>query len=76
MSTFDLVHSRLGLAGCGNFPDEQAVKNMIRLVKTGGWVLGEMELNAVAEVEGTIGEFGKLLRSMFEASGVCSGTFR
>jgi len=65
------VHSRLGLAGCGDFPVEQAVKNMIRLVKPGGWIqLDEMEVNKVTEVDGTMGEFGRLLKGMFKASGV------
>jgi hypothetical protein len=70
-SSFDLVHSRLGLAGCGDFPVEQAVKNMIHLVKPGGWIqLDEMEVNKVTEGDGTVGEFGRLLKGMFEASGV------
>jgi SAM-dependent methyltransferase len=70
-SSFDLVHSRLGLAGCGDFPVEQAVKNMIHLVKPGGWIqLDEMEVNKVTEIKGTAGEFGRLLKAMFEASGV------
>jgi hypothetical protein len=44
---------------------------MIRLVKPGGWIqLDEMEVNKVTEIEGTVGEFGKLLKAMFEASGV------
>jgi hypothetical protein len=45
--------------------------NMIRLVKPGGWIqFDEMEVNKVTEADGTVGEFGRLLRSMFEASGV------
>ena len=70
-SSFDLVHSRLGLAGCGDFGVEQAVKNMIHLVKPGGWIqLDEMDLNKMTETDGAVGEFGRLMKGMFEASGV------
>jgi hypothetical protein len=44
---------------------------MIHLVTPGGWIqLDEMEVNKVTEVKGTVGEFGRLLKAMFEASGV------
>lgn len=43
---FDLVHSRMALPGVGIFPLETAVKNLISLVKPGGWIqLVEVEWN-------------------------------
>lgn len=43
---FDLVHSRMALPGVGITSLENAVKNLIALVKPGGWIqLCEMEWN-------------------------------
>lgn len=36
--TFDLVHSRMALPGVGLFPIEVVVKNLVALVKPGGWI--------------------------------------
>jgi SAM-dependent methyltransferase len=36
--SFDLVHSRLALPGIGMHPLEEVVKNLIGLVKPGGWI--------------------------------------
>lgn len=42
--TFDLVHSRMALPGVGLSSLEDAVMNLIRLVKPGGWIqLVEMQ---------------------------------
>jgi hypothetical protein len=42
--TFDLVHSRMALPGVGLHPLNEVVKNLIDLVKPGGWIqLVEME---------------------------------
>lgn len=35
---FDLVHSRMALPGIGLFPIEDVVKNLVALVKPGGWI--------------------------------------
>lgn len=35
---FDLVHSRMALPGIGLFPIEDVVKNLVALVKSGGWI--------------------------------------
>lgn len=41
---FDLVHSRMALPGVGTNPLDEAVRNLIALVKPGGWIqLVEME---------------------------------
>ncbi|MCJ1352281.1 MAG: hypothetical protein MMC33_002265 [Icmadophila ericetorum] len=37
-NSFDLVHQRLVLGACGSFSHKQAVKNLIELVKPGGWI--------------------------------------
>ena len=36
--TFDLVHSRMALPGVGLFPVKEVVKNLVALVKPGGWI--------------------------------------
>ncbi|KAK8044779.1 hypothetical protein PG993_004803 [Apiospora rasikravindrae] len=36
--SFDLVHQRLVLGACGNFPYETAIRNLAKLVKPGGWI--------------------------------------
>jgi hypothetical protein len=42
--TFDFVHSRMALPGVGTNPLQDAVKNLIALVKPGGWIqLVEMD---------------------------------
>ncbi|KAJ4986247.1 hypothetical protein SVAN01_08294 [Stagonosporopsis vannaccii] len=44
LSTFDLVHSRMALPGVGLNPLDEVVRNLISLVKPGGWIqLVEME---------------------------------
>lgn len=43
-STFDLVHSRMALPGVGLHPLEDVIKNLVALVKPGGWIqLVEMD---------------------------------
>ncbi|KAF3034161.1 hypothetical protein E8E12_004986 [Didymella heteroderae] len=45
-ATFDLVHSRMALPGIGLHPLEDVVKNLVALVKPGGWIqLVEMNWN-------------------------------
>jgi hypothetical protein len=67
---FDLVHSRVGLAGCGPFPIELAVKNMVSLVKPGGWIqLDEMDLEEQEAQAGIGGELGSLIKSVFTSAG-------
>jgi hypothetical protein len=42
--TFDLVHSRMALPGVGTNPLDEAVHNLVALVKPGGWIqLSEVE---------------------------------
>jgi hypothetical protein len=68
--SFDLVHSRVALAGCGQFPIEKAVKNMIALIKPGGWIqLEEMELGEQAKLPRIGGEVAKLIKAMFAFGG-------
>ncbi|CZR61392.1 uncharacterized protein PAC_11288 [Phialocephala subalpina] len=67
---FDLVHSRLGLGACGPFGVENSVKNMIALVKPGGWIqLDEMDLVGEQNLPGTGGELGRIIRALFEKIG-------
>jgi hypothetical protein len=62
---FDLVHSRMALPGVGVTSLESAVKNLIALVKPGGWIqLVEMEWNDwKMGPEGTI--FRNAVRDLF-----------
>ncbi|KAH7348593.1 S-adenosyl-L-methionine-dependent methyltransferase [Rhexocercosporidium sp. MPI-PUGE-AT-0058] len=67
---FSLVHSRNGLAGCGAFPVEEAVKNLVGLVKPGGWIqIEEMDFQKVKHLPGAIRELADLLDVMFAAVG-------
>lgn len=59
IESFDLVHSRMALPGVGVTPLENAVKNLIGLVKPGGWIqLVEMEWN-----DWKMGPEGTILRN-------------
>jgi hypothetical protein len=56
---FDVVHSRMALPGVGITSLESAVKNLIALVKPGGWIqLVEMEWN-----DWNVGPEGKIFRA-------------
>ncbi|KUJ19283.1 S-adenosyl-L-methionine-dependent methyltransferase [Mollisia scopiformis] len=69
-NSFDFVHQRLVLGGCGPFGPEKAVKHMIELVKPGGWIqLDEMDLAGEQQLPGMGGELGRIIRAVFEASG-------
>lgn len=62
INSFDFIHSRLGLGGCGPFGPENAVKNMIELVKPGGWIqLDEMDLEGEQKLPGMGGELGRAI---------------
>ncbi|KAK0121905.1 hypothetical protein ONS95_010181 [Cadophora gregata] len=66
---YDLVHSRNGLAGCGSFPVSEALKNLIGLVKPGGWIqLVEMSFEGVKDTSGPLFEFKVLLDAFFSAA--------
>ncbi|KAI6371414.1 hypothetical protein MCOR32_006190 [Pyricularia oryzae] len=64
---FDLVHSRMALPGVGVFPLATAVKNLISLVRPGGWIqLVEVEWNEWRMgPEGTV--FRDAIRGLFAA---------
>lgn len=65
--TFDLVHSRMALPGVGLHPLDEVVKNLVALVKPGGWIqLVEMEWQGwdAAPVLGEFREAVKQLMSM------------
>jgi hypothetical protein len=69
-SSFDLVHQRLTLPGAGTFPLSQVVRNLVELVKPGGWIqLVEAE-QIIAEDDGPVMKgFLNLIRSVFEYTG-------
>lgn len=63
--TFDLVHSRMALPGVGHNPLGEAVKNLVGLVKPGGWIqLVEMEWQSW-EGGPVLGEFQAALKQLF-----------
>ncbi|KAH9219821.1 hypothetical protein DL95DRAFT_433585 [Leptodontidium sp. 2 PMI_412] len=67
---FSLVHSRNGLAGCGAFPVSEAVKNLVGLLKPGGWIqIEEMDFQRVKDIPGALHELADLLDAMFSAVG-------
>jgi hypothetical protein len=71
MNGFDFVHSRLGLGGSGLFGVENVIKNMIGLVKPGGWIqLDEMDLEGEIKLPGLGGEVGRAIRALFKVTGL------
>jgi SAM-dependent methyltransferase len=62
--TFDLVHSRMALPGIGLHPLEEVVKNLVRLVKPGGWIqLVEMDWSGW-EAGPTLGLFHDAMKQL------------
>lgn len=70
--TFDLVHQRQVLGFCGKFSLPQAVANLCKLAKPGGWVeLIELEIHQELLDEGTVmAEFAQLLVQMWRIKGM------
>jgi len=68
-STFDLVHQRLSLPGAAPYPLSQAVRNLFKLVKPGGWIQ-LVEAEQIAPDSGPVFlEFLDLVRDVFVATG-------
>jgi hypothetical protein len=63
--TFDFVHSRMALPGVGHNPVDEVVKNLVGLVKPGGWIqMVEMEWQTW-EGGPVLGEFQAALGHLF-----------
>ncbi|KAL7940351.1 hypothetical protein V8C42DRAFT_243880 [Trichoderma barbatum] len=70
--TFDLVHQRQVLGFCGKFSLPEAVANLCKLAKPGGWVeLIELEIHQELLDEGTVmAEFSQLLVQLWKIKGM------
>ena len=69
--SFDLVHQRLALPGCGQFPMRKAVDALIGLVKPGGWIqLIEADHSGPASEGQAMKESFKLIKELFKGMGV------
>ncbi|KAG9230919.1 hypothetical protein BJ875DRAFT_487492 [Amylocarpus encephaloides] len=67
--TFDLVHQRLTLPGAAPAPLSQAIHNLFRLVKPGGWIQ-LIEAEQIAPASGPVfDEFLTLVRDVFDSTG-------
>lgn len=70
-NSFDIVHQRLGLAGCGPHPIQDVVTNLIGLVKPGGWIeLVELDVGEPQNAGPVLREFIQLLREIFTLVGM------
>jgi hypothetical protein len=54
--TFDLVHSRMALPRVGLYPLDDVVRNLVDLVKPGGWI-------QLVEMEWQVWEAGPVLKN-------------
>jgi gliotoxin biosynthesis N-methyltransferase len=70
-SSFDLVHQRLALPGCGTFPIRQAVEMLVDLVKPGGWIqLIEADHSGPASEGLAMKDAYRLIKELFKSMGV------
>ena len=84
-NSFDLVHQRLALPGCGEFPWRSAIRNLIGLVKPGGFIqlleadhshpgvagpAMEQAFKLIKELLGTKAEYAPKLRQWLQEEGL------
>ena len=75
--SFDLVHQRLALPGCGQFPMRKAVDALIDLVKPGGWIqLIEADHSGPSSEGLAMKHSFKLIKELFRGMGVEDGYAR
>ncbi|CAD6577326.1 MAG: hypothetical protein ASARMPRED_008221 [Alectoria sarmentosa] len=68
---FDLVHQRLALPGCGNYPLRSAVASLVTLLKPGGWIqLLEADHSGPGSEGLATKDAFKLIKELFRKSGI------
>ncbi|KAI4144645.1 MAG: hypothetical protein LQ340_006570 [Diploschistes diacapsis] len=74
---FDLVHQRLALPGCGQYPMRRAVDALVGLVKPGGWIqLIEADHSGPASEGPAMRDSFGLIKQLFRGMGVEDGYAR
>ena len=69
--SFDLVHQRLALPGCGTHPMRAAVEGLLGLMKPGGWIqLIEADHSGPASEGVAMRESFRLIKELFRGIGV------
>lgn len=71
IGSFDLVHQRLALPGCGTYPLRSAVASLVTLVKPGGWIqLLEADHGGPGSESAALKDAFRLIKELFGKAGI------